>query len=77
RHPAIEAPTGITFVGYENPPGITTPEARVNHFLASDRAPWYNHTNLTAHPYGGHFIPWEVPTEWTADLRRTFRPLRS
>ncbi|MFK4087833.1 epoxide hydrolase family protein [Kribbella sp. NPDC020789] len=76
RHPAIEAPTGITFVGYENPPGITTPEARVNHFLASDRAPWYNHTNLTAHPTGGHFIPWELPTEWTTDLRRTFRPLR-
>ncbi|MFC9690803.1 epoxide hydrolase family protein [Kribbella sp. NPDC056951] len=73
RQPAIEAPTGITFVGYENPPGITTPEARVNHFLASDRAPWYNHTNLTAHPHGGHFIPWELPTEWTSDLRRTFR----
>ncbi|MET7279580.1 epoxide hydrolase family protein [Kribbella sp. NPDC005582] len=76
RHPAIEAPTGITFVGYENPPGITTPEARVNHFLASDRASWYNHTNLTAHPRGGHFIPWETPTEWTTDLRTTFRPLR-
>ncbi|GAA1701141.1 epoxide hydrolase [Kribbella yunnanensis] len=73
RQPAIEAPTGITFVGYENPPGITTPEARVNHFLASDRASWYNHTNLTAHPHGGHFIPWELPTEWTTDLRRTFR----
>ncbi|WP_405056377.1 epoxide hydrolase [Kribbella sp. NBC_01505] len=76
RHPAVEAPTGITFVGYENPPGITTPEARVNHFLTSDRAPWYNHTNLTAHPTGGHFIPWELPTQWTTDLRTTFRPLR-
>ncbi|MFI5729149.1 epoxide hydrolase family protein [Kribbella sp. NPDC051587] len=76
RHPAVEAPTGITFVGYENPPGITTPEARINHFLTSDRAPWYNHTNLTAHPTGGHFIPWELPTQWTTDLQTTFRPLR-
>ncbi|HKQ01963.1 MAG TPA: epoxide hydrolase N-terminal domain-containing protein, partial [Actinomycetes bacterium] len=24
RRPAIEAPTGITFVGYENPPGVRT-----------------------------------------------------
>ena len=24
RQPAIEAPTGITFVGYENPPGVST-----------------------------------------------------
>ena len=26
RWPVIEAPTGITFVGYENPPGVTTSE---------------------------------------------------
>ncbi|MET9268427.1 epoxide hydrolase family protein [Kribbella sp. NPDC003557] len=76
RTPAVEAPTGITFVGYENPPGVTTPEERVQNFLASDRAAWYNHTNVTAHPSGGHFIPWEAPDEWTTDLRRTFRPLR-
>jgi microsomal epoxide hydrolase len=76
RMPAIEAPTGITFVGHEDPPGVSTPEERVQNFLASDRAAWYNHTNLTAHPNGGHFIPWELPTEWTDDLRRTFRPLR-
>jgi pimeloyl-ACP methyl ester carboxylesterase len=75
RQPRIEAPTGITFVGHENPPGITTGR-RVQHFLDSDRAPWYNHVNLTAHPTGGHFIPWEVPTEWTTDLRNTFRPYR-
>ena len=76
RTPVIEAPTGITFVGYENPPGVSTPEERIQNFLNSDRASWYNHTNLTAHPHGGHFIPWELPTEWTTDLRRTFRPLR-
>lgn len=76
RTPAIEAPTGITFVGYEDPPGVNTPEERIQNFLNSDRAAWYNHTNLTAHPTGGHFIPWELPTEWTDDLRRTFRPYR-
>jgi microsomal epoxide hydrolase len=76
RTPVIEAPTGITFVGYENPPGVTTPEQRVEHFLASDRAAWYNHVNITAHPHGGHFIPWETPTEWVNDLRRTFQNRR-
>ena len=29
--------------------------------------------NVTAHDRGGHFIPWEIPDEWVADLRRTFR----
>jgi pimeloyl-ACP methyl ester carboxylesterase len=77
RTPVIEAPTGITFVGHEDPPGVHTPQERVDNFLASDRAAWYNHVNITAHPNGGHFIPWELPSEWTDDLRRTFRPLRS
>ncbi|WP_051022112.1 epoxide hydrolase family protein [Nocardia pneumoniae] len=72
RTPAIEAPTGITFVGHENPPGVTTAQ-RVEHFLTSDRAAWYNHVNLTAHDRGGHFIPWEIPDLWIDDLRRTFR----
>jgi microsomal epoxide hydrolase len=71
RWPVIEAPTGITFVGYENPPGVATSEQRVKQFLESDRAAWYNHVNVTAHDRGGHFIPWEVPDEWVADLRRT------
>ncbi|UQS25216.1 epoxide hydrolase [Amycolatopsis thermalba] len=75
RRPVVEAPTGITFVGYENPPGVSTGD-RVRHFLDSDRAAWYNHVNLTAHDAGGHFIPWEVPDAWVADLRRTFRGRR-
>ena len=75
RQPPIEAPTGITFVGYENPPGVTT-DRRVQHFLESDRAAWYNHVNLTAHDHGGHFIPWELPDQWVDDLRRTFRGRR-
>ncbi|WP_330230934.1 epoxide hydrolase 1 [Nocardia sp. NBC_00508] len=75
RLPVVQAPTGITFVGYENPPGISTAQ-RVEHFRASDRAQWYNHVNLTVHDHGGHFIPWEIPDQWTGDLRRTFRGRR-
>jgi hypothetical protein len=75
RQPPVEAPTGITFVGYENPPGVST-DQRVQHFLNSDRAGWYNHVNLTAHDHGGHFIPWEIPDQWVDDLRRTFRGRR-
>ncbi|MEJ2859185.1 MULTISPECIES: epoxide hydrolase family protein [unclassified Saccharothrix] len=71
RWPVVEAPTGITFVAHENPPGVTTSD-RVAHFLASDRAAWYHHVNLTAHDCGGHFIPWEIPELWLADLLRTF-----
>ena len=74
RKPVIEAPTGITFVGYENPPGVTT-EQRVDRWLGL-REGWYNHVNLTAHHAGGHFIPWEVPDAWVDDLRRTFRTRR-
>ncbi len=75
RHPVIEAPTGITFVAHENPPGVST-DQRVQDFLETDRAAWYNHVNLTAHDRGGHFIPWEIPAEWVTDLRRTFRTRR-
>nr|WP_198428751.1 epoxide hydrolase [Nocardia bovistercoris] len=72
RRPPIEAPTGLTFVGYENPPGVRTDE-RVEHFRNSERGSWYNLVELTAHEHGGHFIPWEIPGEWVADLRRTMR----
>nr|WP_238362909.1 hypothetical protein [Actinopolymorpha pittospori] len=75
RQPVVEAPTGITFVGYENPPGVTT-DQRVQSFLDGDRAGWYNHVNLTVHDRGGHFIPWEIPDQWVEDLRRTFRGRR-
>jgi hypothetical protein len=44
--------------------------------VVSDRADWYHHTNVTAHEHGGHFIPWEIPTAWIDDLRRTFRDRR-
>ncbi|GGK98129.1 hypothetical protein GCM10011588_10860 [Nocardia jinanensis] len=31
---------------------------------------------LTVHDRGGHFIPWEIPDQWTGDLRRTFQGRR-
>ncbi|MEU6000039.1 epoxide hydrolase [Streptomyces sp. NPDC047197] len=76
RHPVVEAPTGLTFVGHENPPGVTTTEERIQNWLAGDRADWYRHVNLNAHESGGHFIPWEIPEGWVGDLRRTFHGRR-
>jgi pimeloyl-ACP methyl ester carboxylesterase len=74
RRPVVEAPVGITFVGYENPPGVTT-EQRAG-FWSRMREGWFDPVNLTAHDDGGHFIPWEVPDAWVGDLRRTFRGRR-
>ncbi|MGV9675001.1 epoxide hydrolase family protein [Nocardia sp. NPDC003482] len=75
RVPQIEAPTGLTLVGYENPPGVGT-DRRAAHFRASARGSWYNLVEVTAHERGGHFIPWEIPGAWVEDLRRTFRGRR-
>ena len=58
------------------PPGINSQEERIKSFLASDRAAWYNHVNIAAHPHGGHFIPWEIPEQWTTDLVQTFKQIR-
>jgi pimeloyl-ACP methyl ester carboxylesterase len=76
RTPIIEAPTGITFLGYENPPGVSTQD-RVQHFLDSPaHKGWYNPVYLKAHEHGGHFSPWENPDAVVEDIRATFRPLR-
>jgi pimeloyl-ACP methyl ester carboxylesterase len=76
RKPIIEAPTGITFLGYENPPGVTTTN-RVRQFLDDPREKdWYNPVYLKAHERGGHFTAWENPEAVIEDIRTTFRPLR-
>lgn len=76
RTPIIEAPTGITFLGYENPPGVTT-ETRVQSFLDNPgHKGWYNPIYLKAHDHGGHFTPWENPDAVVEDIRATFRKLR-
>ncbi|MEH1168266.1 epoxide hydrolase family protein [Micromonospora sp. CPCC 205539] len=76
RTPIIEAPAGITFLGYENPPGVST-EQRAQHFLDDPREKsWYNPVYLKAHEHGGHFTAWENPEAVIEDIRATFRPLR-
>ncbi|WP_040795967.1 hypothetical protein [Nocardia higoensis] len=48
----------------------------IRTYANNNRYPWtYNHVDITCHPKGGHFIPWEIPGEWTADFLGTFRPL--
>jgi hypothetical protein len=75
RMPVVEAPTGITFLGYENPPGVAT-EDRVAAFLASPLSGYFNIVYLEAHEHGGHFLPVENPQAAIADIRSTFRLLR-
>jgi hypothetical protein len=72
----VRAPVGLTFVTYENPPGIHTADERVRAFKIGPQASWFNHVNVNAHDRGGHFIPWENPDAWVSDLRRTFHGRR-
>ncbi|HEY0688585.1 MAG TPA: epoxide hydrolase, partial [Kribbella sp.] len=72
----VQAPVGLTFVTYENPPGIHTANERVRAFKTGPQADWFNHVNVNAHGHGGHFIPWENPDAWVSDLRRTFHGRR-
>ncbi|UJW30110.1 hypothetical protein L3Q67_33555 [Saccharothrix sp. AJ9571] len=74
RTPVVQAPVGLTFVDYENPPGIHTTDERVRAFATGPQAEWFNYVH--AHEHGGHFIPWENPDAWVGDLRRTFRGRR-
>jgi pimeloyl-ACP methyl ester carboxylesterase len=76
RTPIIGAPAGITFLGYENPPGVATDQV-AQRFLDNPREkPWYNPVYVNAHEHGGHFTPWENPQAVIEDIRATFRPLR-
>jgi hypothetical protein len=77
RVPVVQAPVGLTFVTFENPPGIDTGGERVRAFTSGQQAAvWFNHVNVNAHDHGGHFIPWENPEAWVSDLRRTFHDRR-
>lgn len=75
RTPVVEAPTGITFLGGENPSGVTT-ENRAAAFKAGPRASFFNAVYLNAHPSGGHFGYYENPSAVAHDLREMFRPMR-
>lgn len=75
RSPMVEAPTGISFLGGENPPG-TTRETRIDAFLAGPRARLFNLHHLRAHDRGGHFAHFENAPALAEDIRATFRSLR-
>jgi hypothetical protein len=75
RTPPIEAPTGITFLGGENPPGVSTAD-RVDLFTNSARATDYNLCFVNAHEHGGHFGYYENPQACIDDIRATFSTLR-
>ena len=74
RNLRLGAPVGMTFLGFENPPGVTT-EQRVEVFRKSPDAAWYNAVFLNAYEKGGYFAAFENPEAIIADIRKTFRPL--
>jgi microsomal epoxide hydrolase len=75
RVPAVEAPTGIAFLGGESPPGVAT-ERRAETFKMGPRAGFFNTVYLNAHATGGHFGYCENPEAVIHDLRMMFRSLR-
>jgi pimeloyl-ACP methyl ester carboxylesterase len=75
HHPVVQTPTGITFLGGENPPGVSTSQ-RVDVFKNGSRASFFNTVYLQAHDTGGHFGYYENPDAVIHDLREMFRPLR-
>jgi pimeloyl-ACP methyl ester carboxylesterase len=73
RMPAVEAPTGLTFLGGEKDPAVDDPVAA---FQASERARVYNLHQVTSHPTGGHFGHYEEPGAVVDAIRCLFRALR-
>ena len=61
RTPVIEAPTGMHVDRLREPPGVNSPEERIESFLASDRAAWYNHVNIAATPTAATSSPGRSP----------------
>jgi pimeloyl-ACP methyl ester carboxylesterase len=55
--------------------GVTT-DQRVEAFLKSADAVWFNTILLKAYEKGGHFVPFENPEAIIADIRETFQMLR-
>jgi microsomal epoxide hydrolase len=66
RHPTVEAPSGVSLFGANNPPG----------YDSSWIAGYYNLVFQRDHDLGGHFPPIEQPSQLVEDLRDMFRPLR-
>ena len=66
----------MTFLGFENPPGVPT-EKRVEAWIKSPDSAWFNSIYLNAHEDGGHFAAYENPGAVVEDIRATFRKIRS
>lgn len=75
RAPVVQAPTGITFLGGENPPGVSTSE-RIDLFRNGPRAHFFNTVYLNAHEHGGHFGYYENSDAVVHDLRSMFKQMR-
>lgn len=75
NHPVVQAPTGITFLGGENPPGVST-DRRAEVFKSGPRAQSFNIVFTNAHEKGGHFGYYENPEAVIGDLRTMFRERR-
>ncbi|MDJ1506114.1 epoxide hydrolase [Xanthocytophaga agilis] len=75
HRPLIQAPTGITFLGGENPSGVTT-QQRVEAFKKGPKAALYNLHYINPHERGGHFGYYENPAAVIEDIRVMFRTLR-
>lgn len=71
RLPIIEAPVGITFLGGENPAGVTT-DQRVDAFIKGPKNQLYNIHYLNAHEKGWHFGYYENPEAVIHDIRGYF-----
>jgi hypothetical protein len=65
----------MTFLGFENPPGVTT-EGRVDAWKKNPASAWFNSIYFKAHESGGHFASYENPEAVVEDIRATFRLLR-
>ncbi|WP_320779283.1 epoxide hydrolase [Streptomyces sp. CRN 30] len=77
RTPVVEPPAGFTFLlGDAYPPGVNTVEERIAAFENGPTRAAFNVVNVNAHMKGGHFVHYENPEAFTADLRETFRGLR-
>lgn len=74
RQPVVEPPAGFTFLlGDAYPPAIDTVEDRIAAFENGPTRGMFNVVNVNAHLKGGHFVHYENPEGFAADLQETFR----
>lgn len=75
RTPLVGAPTGVTMLAGDLPPGIDLKRMAAG-FRKSDRGSQFNIVHAAVHEKGGHFAHLENPEAVVADIRATFRAAR-